>query len=104
MSEANLTSESEAINSSVTHWLMLLPSGRSRVGNGGVQLRWETHIELAGKLLAGLDAIFLAHLEKDFQRKRTLLPEAGNVLGIEVGASVEADNSPRNISISDRIE
>ena len=58
---------------------------------GGMIVRREADIELAGELPARLDALFPAHFEIDSQRLASFLDQVMDAFGIEVGPAIEAD-------------
>mgnify|MGYP002621342028 CR=1 FL=1 len=75
----------------------MLPRDRQReeiasdAYGGGMIVRREADIELAGELPARLDALLPAHFEIDGQGLATFFDQIVDALGIEVGPAIEAD-------------
>lgn len=73
-------------------------------GGGLVQFGIDAQGELAGKMLARIDAILGTGFEEHAQRDFALAAQAIDILGIKVGAAVQPDELPRNIWMSESKE
>lgn len=62
--------------------------------------RADADVELSGIVLSRRQTFLFALVEEDLQRNMALVAETLNIGGIEVRATVQANELPRNISIS----